>query len=114
MSAASQISLDPSTLTTFAATLATLPAEEIRKAKSLFIRNAIADYRMTIKTTRAFLIVIGIMSLIPLFLIVFLPAFFSYRAARENGKQKIRNALEVWKDDLGSDYALLSQEIETL
>lgn len=112
MSAASQISLDPSTLTTFAATLATLPGEEIRKAKSLFIRNAIADYRMTIKTTKGFLIVLGVMSLIPVFLVVFIPAFFSYRAAKENGKQKIKNALEVWKDDLGDDYAMLSLEVE--
>ncbi len=112
MSVAPQISLDPSTLTTFAAALATLPGDEIRKAKSLFIRNAIADYRMTLKSTKGFLIVLGVMSIIPVFLIVFIPAFFSYRAAKENGKQKIKNALEVWKDDLGSDYDLLSQEVE--
>ena len=32
--------------------------------------------------------------------------------AKENGKQKIKNALEVWKDDLGEDYHLLSREME--
>jgi hypothetical protein len=54
------------------------------------------------------------MSVIPVFLIVFVPAFFSYRAMRENGKQKILNALEVWKDDLGTDYTTLSAEAQSL
>lgn len=112
MNTSGPVSLDASTLTTFAATLATLPGEEIRKAKSLFIRNAIADYRMTNKTAKGFLIVFGIMSIIPVFLIVFIPAFLGYRAGRENGRQKIMNALEVWKEDLGSDYSRLLQEIE--
>jgi hypothetical protein len=106
------ITLDSSALTTFAASLATLPKDEMRKAKSLFIRNAIADYRMTIKSSKGFLIVMGIMSIIPVFLVVFIPAYLGYRAAKENGKQKIRNALEVWKDDLGEDYLLSARELE--
>ena len=106
------ITLDSSALSTFAASLATLPNDEMRKAKSLFIRNAIADYRMTIKSSKGFLIVMGVMSIIPVFLVVFIPTLLGYRAAKENGKQKIRNALEVWKDDLGEDYQLLAREIE--
>ena len=75
MSTSTQIALEPSALMTFAASLAALPREEIRKAKSLYIRNAIADYRMTIKTGKGFLVVFGFMSIIPIFLIVFIPAF---------------------------------------
>ena len=106
------ITLDSSALSTFAASLATLPKDEMRKAKSLFIRNAIADYRMTIKSTKGFLVVMGIMCIIPIFLVVFIPALLSYKAAKENGKQKIHNALEAWKEDLEEDYILLAREIE--
>jgi hypothetical protein len=49
-------SLAPSALSTFAASLTALPTEEIRKAKSLFIRNAIADYEMTISSSRGMVI----------------------------------------------------------
>jgi hypothetical protein len=114
MSAATQLALEPSALTAFTASLATLPAQEIRKAKSLYLRNAMADYRMTVKTGRGFLVMFGIMSIIPIFLIIFVPALIAHRAGKENGKQKIRNALEVWKDDLGADYASLAAELETL
>lgn len=107
----SQIALDPSTLSVFAASLASLPRDEIRKAKSLYIRNAIADYRMMLKTSKGFLIVIGVMSIIPIFLVVSIPAYLGYRAAKDNGKQKIKNALEVWKEDLGVDYETLYREI---
>ena len=106
------ITLDSSALSTFAASLGTLPKEEMRKAKSLFIRDAIADYRMTMKSSKGFLIVMGILCVIPVFLVVFIPALLGYRATKENGKQKIKNALEVWKDDLGEDYHLLSREME--
>lgn len=101
----------PAALTSFAAALATLPEAEIRKAKSLYIRNAIADYRMTMKNSLGLLIVLGVMSIIPVFLVVFIPSFISYRAARDNGKQKILNALAVWQDDLGPDYDALLAEI---
>jgi hypothetical protein len=114
MTTSPQIALEPATLLTFASSLAALPADEIRKAKSLYLRNAIADYRMQMKTARGFLIVMGVMSLIPVFLVVFIPAFLGFRAARENGKQKILNALEVWKDDLGADYSALSAELDRL
>jgi len=108
----SMISLDPSALSAFTASLAALPRDEVRKAKSLFIRNAIADYRMAMKSTKGFLIMFGIMSIIPIFLLITIPAFISYKAAKENGKQKIINALEVWKEYLADDYLQLIQQIE--
>jgi hypothetical protein len=107
------LNLDASALTAFAANLATLPADEVRKAKSLFIRNSISDYQMTLKSTKGFLIVMGVMCIIPIFLVVFIPAFLGYKAAKENGRQKIINALEVWRPDLGSDYDALMASINT-
>ena len=107
MNPTTTLNLDASTLTAFAANLATLPADEIRKAKSLFIRNSIADYQMTLKSSKGVLIVMGVMCIIPIFLVVFVPAYWGYKAAKENGRQKIINALEVWRSDLGPDYEAL-------
>ncbi|GAT34794.1 hypothetical protein TSACC_23228 [Terrimicrobium sacchariphilum] len=111
---ASQLSLDPAALTAFVASLSTLPTDEIRKAKSLFIRNAIADYRMNLKSFRIMMVMMGILSIIPIFLIVFIPSFIGYRALKENGRQKILNALEVWRSDLGSDYEGLMAELDAV
>ena len=107
-------SLAPSALSTFAASLTALPSEEIRKAKSLFIRNAIADYEMIVSSSRGMVITMGILSIIPVFLIVFIPTLISYRAAKKNGKQKIINALEVWKEELEEDYHKLLEEVSQL
>ncbi len=101
---AAQLSLDPAALTAFVASLSALPTDEIRKAKSLFIRNAIADYRMSRKSLRVMVVVMGLLCIVPIFLVVFIPTFISYRAFKENGRQKILNALEVWRSDLGGDY----------
>ena len=105
MNSTTILNLDASALSAFAANLATLPADEIRKAKSLFLRNSIADYKMSLKTSKGFLVVMGILCIIPIFLVVFIPAYLSYKAGKENGRQKIINALEVWRADLGSEYA---------
>lgn len=104
MNSTTTLNLDASALATFAASLATLPADEIRKAKSLFLRNSISDYKMSLKTSKGLLVVMGIMCIIPIFLIVFIPAYLGYKAGMENGRQKIINALEVWRADLGAEY----------
>lgn len=111
---ASQLSLDPAALTAFVASLSALPADEIRKAKSLFIRNAIADYRMNMKSSRVTLVMMGILSIVPIFLIVFIISFIGCRALKENGRQKILNALEVWRSDIGSDYAELMSALDAV
>ncbi len=108
------IALDPATLSAFAARLSGLPKEEIRKAKSLYVRNSLSDLRMMLKSTRAFLWVMGVMSLIPIFLVVFIPAFLSYRALKQNGIEKIRNALEVWRSDLQGDYDELLAQVNKI
>jgi competence protein ComGC len=51
------------------------------------------------------LITLGVMSIIPVFLVVFIPSLISHRSGIAAGRQKTLNAIEVWKDDLGPDSA---------
>ena len=99
------MALDAAALAAFAATLATLPKDEIQKAKKLYILNAIADFDAQCTSGKAMLITMGILCIIPVFLVVFIPGLIAYRSGVKAGRQKILNAIEVWKDDLGSDYA---------
>ncbi len=99
--------LDPAALMAFAGSLANLPKDEIRKAKKLYLLNAIAaiaDFEGQRATMRIMLIAFGVMSILPVFLVIFIPALFAYRAGLKPIRQKILNALEVWRDDLGPDY----------
>ncbi len=98
------VTLDSASLSAFAATLTNLPKEEMQKAKKLYILNALADFEAQRKTSRTMVIVMGVMCIIPIFLFVFIPALIAYRAAVAAMRQKILNAIEVWKDDLGDDY----------
>lgn len=104
--------LDPSALTAFTATLSNLPREEIRKAKSLFIRNAIVDFQLSRSTGKTMMTVMGVMCIIPIFLIVFIPGFAAYKKGIEAAKQKIRNAIDVWRDDLGPEANTLLAQLE--
>jgi len=99
--------MDSASLSAFAATLTNLPREEIQKAKKLYILNALADFEAQRKTSRTMVIVMGVMCILPIFLFVFIPALIAYRAAVAAMRQKILNAIDVWKDDLGDDYRQL-------
>jgi hypothetical protein len=98
------VAMDSASLSAFSATLANLPKEEILKAKKLYVLNALADFEAQRKISKTMLTVMGVMCIIPIFLIVFIPALFAYRSAIAAMRQKILNAIEVWKDDLGPDY----------
>jgi hypothetical protein len=99
------MALDPTALSAFASTLSNLPKDEITKAKKLYILNAIADFEAQRKSSKAMVITMGCMSIIPIFLIVFIPTLIAYRSGIEAGRQKILNAIEVWKDELGASYS---------
>ena len=96
--------LDASAISAFAATLSSLPRDEIQKAKKLFILNAIEDFKAERTGAKTMVIVMGILCIIPIFLVVFIPALIGYRSGMKAGRQKILNAMEVWKDDLGGEY----------
>jgi len=104
------VALDPASLTAFAASMATLPREEMRKAKALYIRNTIVDFELSRSTGKTMLIVMGALCIIPIFLVVSIPGYIAYKKGLDAGRQKIRNAIEVWREELGAEAdALLAQ-----
>jgi hypothetical protein len=111
MNADTAVAFDPAALAAFAGTLGNLPKEEIQKAKKLYILNAIADFQAQRASGKTMLIVFGVMCIIPIFLIIFVPALLMYQNGITAAKQKILNAVEIWKDDLGADYERIRTDL---
>ncbi len=93
-------SLSPEKLQLFLAGLSGLPADEVRKAKSLYIRNSLSEYKAMESSLQAFGCVQGFFALIP----IFWPILYAQRkmlnAQRTLFRERIENALHVWGDDL--------------
>ncbi|WP_425398456.1 hypothetical protein [Aeoliella sp.] len=93
-------SLSPEGMQLFLAGLSGLPEEEVRKAKSLYIRNAISEYKAMEASLQAFGCVQALFAVIPLFW----PFIYAQRkmvaAQRTLFRERIHNALDVWRDDL--------------
>jgi hypothetical protein len=84
----------------FALTLAHLPPDEMRKAKLLYIRNAIAEFRAYEKSVAGFAQMQGCMSIIPVFWPILKLQKKIMSAQEELARQRILNAIDVWRDDL--------------
>jgi hypothetical protein len=101
-------SLSPEKFQLFVAGLAGLPREEIRKAKSLYLRNAISEFKAMDESLRAFGCVQIFFAVIP----IFWPILYAQRrmmtSQRRLAVERIRNALAVWKDDLDGETFDLS------
>jgi hypothetical protein len=95
--------LDPEALSAFVSGMGHLPANEISKLKRLYLLNAVTDFESYRATMKSMLITVGILSIIPIFLLVFIPVLISYRQTVRASRQKILNAVEIWKGDLGDD-----------
>lgn len=67
MQARQQELLSPEKLQLFAAALSGLSPEEVRKSKSLYLRNAIAEYRAMQASLEGFAQAQGCLSIIPIF-----------------------------------------------
>jgi hypothetical protein len=93
-------SLSPERMQFFLAGMAGLPKEEIRKAKSLYIRDAISQYKAFDDSQRAFGCVMIFFAIIPFFWPILYVARRSVNVQRRLFQERIQNALEVWKDDL--------------
>lgn len=93
-------SLSPEKMQLFLATLAHLPPEEIQKAKLLYIRNAIAEFRALETTMASFGKLQGCMSVIPIFWPVISLQKKMMNAQVDLARQRILNAVDVWQDDL--------------
>lgn len=86
----------------FALTLAHLPPEEGRKAKLLYIRNAIAEFRAFESSIESFGQMQGCMSIIPVFWPIIGMQKKLMKTQLDLARQRIINAVDVWKDDLAA------------
>jgi len=90
----------PEALTEFAASVAELPPEERQKAKLLYIRNGIAEFRAFEQTMAALPRPSGCLSILP-----FVGRVAQLQQTLIGGqldlqRQQIVNAIDLWRDDL--------------
>jgi hypothetical protein len=93
-------SFSPEALTAFAASVAELPEDERRKAKLLYIRNGIAEFRAFEQAISAFPRPAGCLSIVP-----FVGRIAQLQQTMLGGqldlqRQQIVNAIDLWSDDL--------------
>jgi hypothetical protein len=96
----------------FVAGLSGLSPDEIRKAKVLYLRNAISEFHATQVTAQSFGQAQGCMAFIPIFWPILGAQKTMIGAQLQLGKDRIRNAIDVWRDDLkGERFVLDGEEI---
>lgn len=106
--------LTPEKLQLFITGLSGLAPDEVRKAKLLFIRNEISQLR-AIKTSYAgFGVAQGCFAIIPIFWPILWAQRSGMNATLTMQAEQIRNALSVWREDLGPDAAPLEAELASL
>jgi hypothetical protein len=104
--------LSPERLQMFVASLSALAPDEVRKAKLLFLRNEISQFKAILANNSAWRVGTLIMFIMPLCW----PALYAQRKSMkvnaELQSDRIRNALSVWSSDLGEDAASLRRELD--
>ena len=93
-------SLSPEKLQMFIAGLSGLAPDEIRKAKVLYIKNSISEYNALRTSYRVARFVQVLFMLVPIFWPIVYLQKKTMRAEETLFRERIRNALEVWSDDL--------------
>jgi hypothetical protein len=96
-------SLSPEKMQFFIAGLSGLDPEEVRKAKILYIRNAISEYKAMEASFQGFGQAQGCMSVIPMFWPIIGAQKRMMDAQLRLSEDRIRNAIEVWRDDLAGE-----------
>ncbi len=96
-------SLSPEKMQFFIAGLSGLAPEEVRKAKILYIRNAISEHKAMEASFQGFGQAQGCMSVIPLFWPILGAQKRMMDAQLRLSEDRIRNAIEVWRDDLAGE-----------
>lgn len=91
-----------------------LPAEELRQAKVLYLRNELTDLQAYLEQARTFGVLQILFAIIPLFWPILLAQRASINSERRQRVARIRNALAVWGHDLGPERAALERELEAL
>jgi hypothetical protein len=96
----------------FVAGLSGLAPEEVRKAKLLYIRDAISEYEAMQAALQGFGQMQGCMSIIPVFWPIIGAQKQMMAAQRQLARDRIRNAIDVWRGDLkGERFQLDGEEI---
>lgn len=104
--------LSPEKLQLFAAGLAGLAPAEVRKAKVLYLRNAISEYQAFQASVAGFGQAQGCLFLFPLFWPILGAQKKMLAAQTQLHKDRIRNAVDVWRGDLtGERFVLDGEEI---
>lgn len=109
-----QSGLTPEKLQLFVAGLSGLAGDEVRKAKLLFIMNAISELKALKASLAGFGVAQGCFAIIPIFWPILWAQRAAMGAATNMQVEQIRNAIAVWREDLGADAAKLEQELEAL
>jgi hypothetical protein len=102
--------MSPEKLQLFVAGLSGLAPEEVRKAKLLYIRNAISELKALEAGFAGFGQAQGCMSIIPLFWPILGAQKRLMAAHLQLGKDRIRNAIDVWRGDLKGERLVLDGE----
>jgi hypothetical protein len=93
-------SLSQDKLQVFVTGLSGLPPDEIRKAKILYIKNSISEYKALKASFKAAGFVQVLFMLIPLFWPILYLQRRTMRAEEQLFRERVSNAIEVWKEDL--------------
>jgi hypothetical protein len=107
-------SLAPDRIQQFALGLAALPRDEVVKAKRLYLRNAIAEYEAELASAGSLGCIMVFFAIIPLFWPFLIMMRRNLKAAKKLARTKIRNAIDVWRDDLGAEADDLLAQVEAL
>ncbi len=102
--------MSPEKLQMFVAGLSGLAPEEVRKAKVLYLKNAISEYRAAKSSLAAFQQVQGCFSIVPFFWPILAAQKRTMNAGFKLMRDRIENAIEVWKDDLGGATFSIDEE----
>jgi hypothetical protein len=102
--------LTPEKLQMFVATLSGLAPEEVRKAKVLYIRNAISEYQAMQASFQGFGQAQGCMSVIPIFWPIIGAQKRMMAAQLQLARDRIRNAIDVWRGDFRGERFRLDDE----
>ena len=102
--------LSPEKLQLFVAGLSGLVPEKMRKAKLLYLRNAISEFQAMQASFEGFGQAQGCMSIIPVFWPIIGAQKRMMAAQLQLSKDRIRNAIDVWRSDLKGERFLLGGE----
>jgi hypothetical protein len=102
--------LSPEKLQLFMAGLSGLAPEEVRKAKVLYLRNAISEYQAMKASYQGLGQAQGCMSALPIFWPMARAQKQMMTAQLQLSKDRIRNAIEVWRSDLQGERFVIDDE----